>query len=46
MQARSSIPAHGMMASEFSRGSLEQPDLFSPLCDPFNLIQCRLGPHY
>jgi hypothetical protein len=27
------------MASEFSRESLEQPDLFSPLRDPFNLSQ-------
>src|SRR6266478_4159219 len=42
MRERSSIPAHRMMDSEFSRGSPEQPDLFSPLRDPFNLTQCRL----
>jgi hypothetical protein len=42
----SSIPAHKMMASEFSRGSPEQPDLFSPLRDLSNLLQCRLGRHY
>src|SRR5229473_708218 len=29
MRERNSIPAHKRMASEFSRGSLEQPDLFS-----------------
>jgi hypothetical protein len=31
------------MASEFSRASLEQPDLISPRRDLFNLTQCRLG---
>src|SRR2546422_788518 len=42
MRERSSTPAHRMMASEFSRGSPEQPDLFSPLRDLSNLLQCRL----
>src|SRR5229473_6393546 len=31
MRERSSIPAHMRMACEFSTGSPEQPDLFSPL---------------
>ena len=31
--------AHRRMASEFSRGSLEQPDLSSPLRDLSNLIE-------
>jgi hypothetical protein len=35
-----------MMASEFSRGSPEQPDLFSPLRDLYNLLQRLLGRHY
>jgi hypothetical protein len=32
------------MVSEFSRGSLEQPDLFSPPGDLFSLTNSRLGP--
>ena len=36
MRERNSIPAHRRMASEFSRGSLEQPDLFSLLRNLFN----------
>jgi hypothetical protein len=33
------------MASEFSRGSPEQPELFSPRRELSNLIQGRLGRH-
>ena len=40
--ARSLITAYRMVACEFSKGSLEQPDLFSPLGDPFHLALRRL----
>ena len=38
MRESNSIPAHGMMASESSRESLEQLDLFSPPRDLFSLF--------
>src|ERR1700746_3448538 len=39
MQERSSIPARRRMGSQFSKGSLARPDLFSPVRDLFNLIR-------